>query len=165
MPFAPKQKQSPVILRTDPRWFLTRGIGWGLLFPLLLRAIGAGSFGFYFAFGFALLWLLFRNSSITLDSEGFRYKSVLRNISHSWDEVERFGLVQQRMYGFITISHSLGWNYSPAYKHYKRLAIPRTLARWVGTTDAMVKPVGFNVPALVAVMNEYLKQARAANQA
>ena len=160
MPFV--SGASPVILRTDPQWFIKRGIIWGLVFPLFLRVIGAGSFAWPFALVVALLWVAFRNSTITLDSEGFLYDSVVRRVAHAWVDVERFSVVEQRMYGFITISKSLGWNYSPAYKHYKRLAIPRTLARWVGTTDAMFKPVGFNVPGLVAVMNEHLAQARTA---
>ena len=48
-------------------------------------------------------------------------------------------------------------------KNYKRLAIPRTVARWVGMSDAMFKPVGFDVRKLTTVMNEYLRQARTAD--
>jgi len=108
----------------------------------------------------AILWLLFRNSSITVDSEGFTYRSVLRRISHRWVDVERFAVVEQRAYGFITIDRFLGWDYSPTYKNYKRLAIPRTMARWVGMTHAMFKPIGFNVQELTRIMNEHLYQAR-----
>lgn len=147
-------------LRPDPRWFLTRGIGWGLLFPLLLHALGAGRFGLLCAIGVGVLWLVFRNSYIALDGHGFRYHSAVRRIAHAWVDVERFSVVEQRMFVFITVAHYLGWNYSPAYKSYKLLAIPRTLARWTGMTDAMFKPVGFDVPALTRVMNEYLQQAR-----
>ena len=153
---------SPLILRTDPRWFLTRGIACGLLFPLFLRVVGAGRFGLPCAIGVAIVWLVFRNSYITLDSHGFTYHSVVRRIAHSWVDVERFCVVEQLIFGFIPLSRYLGWNYSPAYKHYQRLAIPRTLARWVGTTDAMFKPVGFNVPALTTVMNAHLEHARTA---
>ena len=124
--------------------------------------MGASGLGFLFAIAPAILWLLFRNSSITLDREGFTYHSVLRRISHRWADVERFSVVEQRAYGFITINRFLGWDYSPAYKNYKRLAIPRTMARWVGMTHAMFKPVGFNVPELTSVMNEHLYQARTA---
>jgi hypothetical protein len=67
------------------------------------------------------------------------------------------------MYAFIVVNRYLGWNYSPAYKNYKRLAIPRTVARWVGMSDAMFKLVGFDVRKLTTVMNEYLSQARTAN--
>jgi hypothetical protein len=84
----------------------------------------------------------------------------VRRIAHAWADIERFAVVEQRMLAFITVSHYLGWNYSPAHKNYKLLAIPRTLARWTGTTDAMFKPVGFNVRALTAVMNEHLEQSR-----
>jgi hypothetical protein len=75
--------------------------------------------------------------------------------------VERFSVVEQRIFGFVTKNRYLGWNYSSAYRHYKLLAIPRTLAKWTGTTDAMFKPMGFNVPALTKVMNEHLAHARA----
>lgn len=150
------------ILRPDPRWFLTRGIAWGLVVPLVLRALGAGRVGPLFAIGVAGMWLLFRNSYITLDSHGFTYHSSVRRIAHAWSDVERFSVVEQRIYGFITIVRYLGWNYSPAYENYKRLAIPRTLARWTGTTDAMFKPVGFNVPKVASAMNEYLHQAGSA---
>ena len=140
---------SPVILRPDPQWFLTRGLVLGVVFPLVLRALGAGRFGLAFMAAAVMLWLVFKNSYITLDSEGFRYHSGVRQIAHAWVDIERFSVVEQRMLAFITVNLYLGWNYSPAYKNYKLLAIPRTLARWTGTTDAMFKPIGFNVRALV----------------
>lgn len=149
------------ILRPDPRWFLTRGIAFGIVLPLALTALGAGRFGLLFTLGAAVVWIIFRNSSLTLDRNGFTYNSGIRRIAHQWVDVERFGVVEQRVYGFIPVSHYLGWNYSPAYRHYKRLAIPRTLARWAGTTDAMFKPMGFNVKELVRVLNQHLEQARA----
>jgi hypothetical protein len=152
--------ESPVILRPEPRWFLTRGIVLGLVFPLLLRALGAGGFGLPCAIAAVMLWLVFKSSYIALDSQGFTYHSGVRRIAHAWVDVERFAVVEQRMLAFITVSHYLGFNYSPAYKNYKLLAIPRKLARWTGTTDAMFKPVGFNVRALTAVMNEHLQHAR-----
>src|SRR5262245_29730165 len=93
-----------VILRTDPRWFVTRGILWGLLFPLLLRVLKLGSYGLLCAFGVLVVWLLFRNSTITLDAQGFVYHSVVRQIAHSWADVERFCVVEQRMLAFITVS-------------------------------------------------------------
>jgi hypothetical protein len=141
----------------DPR------IGWGLVFPLLLRAVGAGRLGLLVTIAVAIVWLLFRKSYITLDSQGFTYHSVARHIVHAWIDVERFCVVEQRMYAFIVVNRYLGWNYSPAYKNYKRLAIPRTVARWVGMSDAMFKPVGFDVRKLTTVMNEYLRQARTGN--
>src|SRR5688572_12847479 len=94
---------SPLILRSYPRWFVTAGIGCGLVFALLLRSVGAGRAGLLCAIGVALLWLVFRNSSITLDSQGFTYHSVVRRIAHSWVDVERFCLVEQRIYGFIPV--------------------------------------------------------------
>jgi hypothetical protein len=63
----------------------------------------------------------------------------------------------------MCVSHYLGYNHAPAYKHYKLLTVTRGLARVVGMTHAMFKPVGFNVPTLSALMNEYLNQARVAN--
>ena len=153
---------SPLILRTDPRWFLTRGIACGLLFPLLLRAVGAGRFGLPCAIGVAIVWLVFRNSYITLDSHGFTYHSVVRCIAHSWVDVERFCVVEQRIFGFIPVSRYLGWNYSPAYKNYKRLAIPRTLAGWVGT-DATFEPMFSCTGTGSPIMNEHLQRARTAN--
>jgi hypothetical protein len=155
--------ESPVILRPKSRWFLTRGIVLGVVFPVLLRAVGAGSFGLACVIAAVMLWLVFKNSYIALDSQGFTYHSGVRRIAHAWVDVERFAVVEQRMLAFITVSHYLGWNYSPAYKNYKLLAIPRTLARWTGTTDAMFKPVGFNVPALVVIMNAHSAQARMEN--
>jgi hypothetical protein len=151
-----------VILRPEPRWFLTRGIVLGVVIPLLLRALGAGSFGLGCVIAAVMLWLMFKSSYITLDSQGFRYHSGVRRIAHAWVDIERFAVVEQRMFAFITICRYLGWNYSPAYKNYKLLAIPRTLARWTGTTDAMFHPVGFSVPALVAIMNTHVAQARTA---
>ena len=155
--------ESPVILRPDLRWFVTRGIVLGLVFPLLLRALGAGSFGLPCAIAAVMLWLVFKGSYIALDGKGFTYHSGVRRIAHSWGDLERFAVVEQRMLAFITVSRYVGWNFSPAYKHYKLLAIPRTLARWTGTTDAMFKPIGFNVPALVTIMNTHLAQARIAS--
>jgi hypothetical protein len=152
--------KNPVILRPDPRWFLTRGLILGIGFPLLLSALGARSFGLPCVIAAGMLWLVFKSSYIALDSQGFRYHSGVRRIAHAWVDIERFAVVEQRMLAFITVSQYLGWNYSPAYKNYKLLAIPRTLARWTGTTDAMFKPIGFNVRALTAVMNEHLEQSR-----
>ena len=166
MPFpqrTPAASQSPVILRPDPQWFLTRGIVLGVVFPLLLRALGAGSFGLPCVIAAVMLWLVFKSSYIALDSQGFRYHSGVRRVAHAWVDIERFAVVEQRMFAFITVNLYLGWNYSPAYKNYKLLAIPRTLARWTGTTDAMFKPIGFNVRALTAVMNTHLAQARMAS--
>jgi hypothetical protein len=111
-------------------------------------------------FAAALLWLFSRNSSMTLDSEGFTYRTFGRTVTHRWIDVERFFVVEQKHWGLITMNRFLGWNYSPAYKKYSRLAIPRALARWTGMTHAMIKPVGFNVPELVLVMNEHLERAR-----
>ena len=76
-------------------------------------------------------------------------------------DVERFSVVEQRGLGLIPMNRFLGWNYSTAYKNYKRLAIPRAVARFVGMTDAMIKPIGFNVKELASVMNEHLRQSRA----
>ena len=167
MPFpkpapAPLEK-SPVILRPELRWFVTRGVVLGVVFPLLLRALGAGNFGLPCAIAAVMLWFLFRNSYIALDSHGFTYHSGMRRIAHSWVDLDRFAVVEQRMLAFITVSRYVGWNFSPEYKHYKLLAIPRTLARWTGTTDAMFKPIGFNVPALVTILNTHLAQARIAS--
>ena len=160
-PFVSQVGTSPRILQPRPRWFLVRGIALELVALFLWRA-GASGLGFLFAMAPAILWLLFRNSSVTVDSEGFTYHSTLRRISHRWVDVERFAVVEQRAYGFITMNRFLGWDYSPAYKNYKRLAIPRTMARWTGMTHAMFKPVGFNVQELTSVMNEHLHQARIA---
>lgn len=113
-----------------------------------------------FAIGALVVWLVFRNSTITLDDEGFTYHSAARRISHRWVDIDRFCVVEQRMLFFITTSRYLGWNFTPAYKNYKLLAIPRTVARWVGMTDAMFKPVGFNVPELTKIMNERLVESR-----
>lgn len=153
---------SPRILHPDPRWFLTRGIALGIVLPVFLALLGAGRLGLLLAVACAIVWLLFRNSSITLDNEGFTYSSVARRISHRWVDVESFSVVEHRVYGFIPVNRFLGWNYTPAYKNYKLLAIPRTLARFVGMTHAMVQPVGFNVRELTSVMNQHLQQTRAA---
>jgi hypothetical protein len=164
-PIPGAQRVSPVILRPDPRWFLTRGIVLGNVFPLVLHALGAGNFGLGCAIAAVMLWLVFKNSYIALDSQGFRYYSGVRRVEHAWVDIDRFAVVEQRMLAFITVCRYLGWNYSSAYKHYKLLAIPRTLARWTGTTDAMFHPVGFNVRALTAIMNEHLQQAHARGMA
>ena len=111
--------------------------------------------------GGAILWLIFKNSSMTLDSLGFTYQCLGKRTTHRWVDVERFCVVEQRAFGLIPINRFLGWNYSPAYKNYKRLAIPRAVARWVGMTDAMIKPVGFNVKELSIVMNQQLVRSRA----
>jgi hypothetical protein len=162
-PTVSRAREGPGVLRPDPRWFLTRGLAWGLALPLILGAVGARRSGLLVAIGVAVLWLLFRNSYMTLDSRGFTYHSVVRRISHAWVDVERFSVVEQRIYFFVPVSQYVGWNYSPAYRNYKRLAIPRTIARWVGMTDAMFKPVGFNVPELTRVLNEHLSRARSAD--
>lgn len=167
MPFnqvtpSPLRGPSPVILRTDPRWFVTRGIALGLGFPLLLRLFGLGRFGLPCAIGAVLVWLLFRNATITLDRQGFRYHSLVQTVAHPWTDIECFSVVEQRMLAFITVSQYVGYNYTPSYKHYKLLAVTRGLARVVGMTHAMFKPIGFNVPAVTAVMNEHLSQSRAA---
>ena len=130
---------------------------------MFLRVVGAGRYGLPCAIGVLLVWLLFRNATITLDSHGFTYHSIVQRVTHAWTDIERFSVVEQRMLGFITISHYLGYNFSPAYKHYRLIAIPRAVARVVGMTHAMFKPVGFHVPSLTAVMNDYLNRARAAN--
>jgi hypothetical protein len=161
-PLPSAEAADATILRPDPRWFLVRGIGAGLVVPLLLRAIGAGKFALLFPVGVAALWVLFRNSYIRLDSHGFSYHSAVRRVAQSWLDIERFSIVEQRMYVFIRVSRYVGWNYSPAYRNYKRLVIPRTITRWAGMTDAMFKPVGFNVPELTSVMNQHLERARAA---
>jgi hypothetical protein len=161
-PFVSEVGVSPLVLHPCPRWFLIRGIALELVALFFLRGAGARGLGLLFAMAPAILWLLFRNSSITLDSDGFTYHSVLRRISHKWVDVERFSVVEQRAYGFITVNRFLGWDYSPAYKNYKRLAIPRTMARLVGMTHAMFKPVGFNIPELARVMNQHLYQTRTA---
>ena len=103
--------ESPVILRPDPRWFLTRGVVLGLVFPLLLRALGAGSFGLSCAIAAVMRWLVFKSSYIALDSQGFKYNSGMRRIAHAWVDIERFAVVEQRMLAFITVCRYLGWNY------------------------------------------------------
>jgi hypothetical protein len=114
-----------------------------------------------FAMGGAILWLVFKNSSMTLDNGGFTYQYLGKRTTHRWIDVERFCVVEQRAFGLIPINRFFGWNYSPAYKNYKRLVIPRTVTRWVGMTDAMIKPVGFNVKELSSVMNQQIVQSRA----
>lgn len=47
----------------------------------------------------------------------------------------------------------------PACENYKLLAIPRTLIPMDRNDRRVFKPVGFNVRALTAVMNEHLQQA------
>jgi hypothetical protein len=53
----------------------------GLGFPLLLQALGAGRYGLPCAIGVVLLWLVFRNSYITLYTQGFQYYSVVRRVA------------------------------------------------------------------------------------
>jgi hypothetical protein len=53
------------------------------VFPLLLRAVGAGRLGLLVTIAVAIVWLLFRKSYITLDSQGFTYHSVVRRIVHA----------------------------------------------------------------------------------
>ena len=159
--FAPQNSPTPRILKPDPQWFLVRGVIWGLIVPLFLTlATKATGLGLLFALGVLIMWLVFRNSSITLDNEGFTYRAPVKTITHRWVDIESFCVVEQRMLHFIPVSRYLGWNFSPAYKNYKLLAIPRTVAKWVGMSHAMFKPVGFNVPELAKVMNEHLHQVR-----
>ena len=67
-------------MRTDPRWFLTRGIGWGLVFPLFLRVVGFGRYGLPCAIGVLLVWLL------------FRYHSIVQRVTPRTDDIERFSV-------------------------------------------------------------------------
>jgi polyferredoxin len=155
--------EKPTILKPDPQWFLKRIVFWGILFPVLLIALGSRKLGLLCPFGLFLVWLAFRNSYISLDSQGFHYHSIARKISHKWIEIERFGVVEQKMLHFITFARYLGWNFSPAYKNYKLLAIPRALASFAGVTHAMFMPIGFDVPTLAATMNQHLQRSRAAH--
>jgi hypothetical protein len=123
---------------------------------------GTGGLGLMFAMGGILLWVLFKTSSMTLDEFGFTYRCLGKCTTHRWVDVEYFCVVEQRAFGLIAMNRYLGWNFSPAYKNYKRLAIPRAVSRWVGMAEAMIKPVGFNVKKLSVVMNEELMRSRAA---
>jgi hypothetical protein len=152
--------EKPTLLKPDPQWFVRRIIFWGIIMPVLLTAIGSRKLGLLCPVGLLFVWLAFRNSYIQLDSQGFYYHSIARKISHRWIEIERFGVVEQRMLYFIVFAKFLGWNFSPAYKNYKLLAIPRALSNIVGVTHAMFMPIGFDVPTLAATMNAHLQRAR-----
>jgi hypothetical protein len=154
-----------VILHPDSRRFWTRVIPLGLLAMWVLRTRNGGGLGIMFVLGIGIIWLMYQKSSMTLDSEAFTYLCLGKRTSHRWQDVERFFVVEQRALGFITTNRYLGWNYSPAYKNYKRLAINRKLAGWVGMTEAMIKPVGFNVRELAAIMNQRLSEAKIATGA
>jgi len=150
------------VLRPNPRWFLVRAIPWVLLALFIYRSVArTGGLGLLLAIGGAVLWLVVKNSSIALHGDGFTYQFLGKRTSHRWVDVESFCVVEQRAFGLIPINRYLGWNFSPAYKNYKLLAIPRALARFVGMSDAMIKPLGFDVKELSAVMNQQLARARA----
>jgi hypothetical protein len=132
-PFVSDIATTSRILRPNPRWFLVRAIVCGLVALLFYwSAAGTRGFGLMFAMGGAIFWLVFKNSSMTLDSGGFTYQCLGKRTTHRWVVVERFCVVEKRAFGLIPINRFLGWNYSPAYKNYKRLAMPRAVARWVG---------------------------------
>jgi len=60
--------------RPKPNWFLIRGIPLGLFALLIFAAApGAAVLGVMSVIGVALLWLVFKSSSMTLDNEGFTY--------------------------------------------------------------------------------------------
>lgn len=155
-------------IRPKPNWFLIRAIPLGI-FALLIfaKARGAASLGLMSIFGVALLWLVSRSSSMTLDNEGFAYRALGRaSATHRWLDVERFFVVEQKALGLIPVNRYLGWNYSPEYDKSRRRSVTRAVAQWTGMTEAMIKPLGLNIRELVPVMNEHLARARkSSNQA
>lgn len=111
--------------------------------------------------GVALLWLVFKSSSMTLDNEGFTYQSLGgRPTTHRWLDVEGFFVVEQKALGLIPVNRFLGWNYSPAYDKHRRRTLPRAVARWTGMTEGMIKPLGLDISELALLMNEHLARAR-----
>jgi len=150
-----------VTFRPKPNWFLIRATPLGIL-ALLIFAVarGASFLGLMFIFGVALLWLVSRSSSMTLDNEGFTYQSLgARSTSHRWSDIEAFYVVEQKALGLIPTNRYLGWNYLPEYKRRGR-KVTRAVAQWVGMTEEMIKPLGLNIRELVPVMNEHLARAR-----
>jgi hypothetical protein len=149
--------------RSQPSWFLIRAIPLGI-FALFIfaRAPRAAVLGALSVFGVALLWLVSRTSSMTLNDEGFIYSSLGKtSATQRWSDIEAFYVVEQKALGVITMNRYLGWNYAPEYHKGRRRSVSRAVARWTGMTDAMIKPLGLNIRELVPLMNERLARARA----
>jgi hypothetical protein len=133
------------------------------LFAVLIfvAAPKAPVLGLMSAFGVALVWLVSKTSSMTLDHEGFSYKSLgARPVKHRWVDIEAFFVVEQKALGLIPVNRYLGWNYSPEYDTRRRRTVTRAVAQWTGMTEGMMKPLGLDIRELVVLMNEHLARSR-----
>lgn len=150
------------VLRPRPIPFLLRGMVFALLGLVFLVGMrGVNVVTVVFALAAASVGILFATSSITLNEDGFVYRSLgQRRAVYRWADVDNFSVVTQRVLGFIPIYRWLGWNFSPEYRHYRRLAIPRVLTRAMDMADAMVDPLGYDANELASLMSTYLAQAR-----
>ena len=83
-------------------------LDFGLLLPLSLSAIGPSGLTLPCLIIAGILRLVFKNSYITLDAQGFAYHSGMHSLAHAWVDVERFAVVEHRMLGFIVISKYVG---------------------------------------------------------
>lgn len=164
----PHSGQGPCVrLLPNPRRFIVRAGVWSFLavvvlaFVVFRRAHDALIIAVFLAIAAALEWIALKSSSVTLEEEGFAYRTFgKRRAAYRWIDIETFNVVTHRVLGFIKTSEFLGWRFSPHYKHYKKLAIFRALARAVGMSDGMVKMPGYDPGELASLMNECVQRAR-----
>jgi hypothetical protein len=156
------------VLRPNPKPILIRAAIWGffavgiLAVVVLRNAHNALVIALFFAIAAAFEWVTLKTSSITLDENGFEYRSFGSiRAAHRWADLESFCVVTQRGLGFIRMNQWLGWRFSPEYKHHKWLAIPRAVTRAMGMADGMIKTVGYSPKELASLLNQFLERSRA----
>jgi hypothetical protein len=157
--FDSQSQSNQRVVRPKSTVFTIRCVFLGLV-ALCLLSVGSIAMGLFAAAGAVFTWVMYLTSSLTLDDDGFVYRSLGRCDSYRWTDIDPeagFRLITQRALLVIKVHQWVGWNFSSSYKKSGAL---RSIARAFGRCDARIDPLGHKASDLASVMTQYLHRAR-----
>ena len=106
--------------------------------------------------GVSVLQLLPQTSCLRLDTEGFTIRSLFREQTYRWDDVDTFGATR------IGPNKMVGFNFAPHFRRAERLrGVSAALAGFEG---ALPDTYGMKAEELAHLMNEYKYRHAAATE-
>ena len=100
--------------------------------------------------GVALLQFLPQSSFLRLHADGFTVRTLYREATYRWEDVDTFGVMVVRLHKMV------GFNYAPHFDRAKRLR--RAVAAVAGFEGALPDTYGMKAEELANLMNEYKYQ-------
>lgn len=106
--------------------------------------------------GASLLQFLPQSSFLRLHADGFTVRTLYREATYRWEDVDPFGVVA------IRHNRMVGFNYVPHFDRAKRLR--RAVAALAGFEGALPDTYGLKAEELADLMNEYKYRYEAASE-